>query len=193
MKKNLSNLHYNINIKVSETRKNPSNTSHSEINIEIKLNKNKSFLFRHQNMLQVKQLLLYIWLYDGPFFFFFQLWSTKQCFWWMMYILLIMLYASAGVSVCRGRLYRQRHQRLALLSHQPGLPHRLPVCYASTWTPGAWQLRLHRCSKALISLIEATFCAPHLCFFKSMQQVRTSSDSDEFLDKPFWRNSFLKV
>lgn len=85
---------------MSETRKNPSNTSHSEIKIEIKMNKNKSFLFRHQNMLQVKQLLLYIWLYDGPFFFSnFKVQNSAFDEWYTFFLL---CYTPLQVFLCAG-------------------------------------------------------------------------------------------
>lgn len=192
MKKIWSNLHYNINEKVSETRKNPSNTSHSEINIEIKMNKNKSFLFRHQNMLQVKQLLLYIWLYDGPFFFSSNFKVQNSAFdEWCIFFLLC--YTPLQVFLCAGEgctdndtnVLHYYHIGLAFLTgflFATHLPERLaPGSFDYIGAQKHWFLSLRRPSVLLT------------CFFKSMQQVRTRSDSDEFLDKPFWRNSFLKV
>lgn len=156
-----------------------------QIKIKIKMNKNKSFLFRHQNMLQVKQLLLYIWLYDGPFdeWFFLICYTPLQVF----------LCAGEGCTDNDTNVLHYYHIGLAFLTgflFATHLPERLAP--GSFDYIGAQKLK-SMFGSALISLTEATFCAPHRCFFKSMQQVGTRSDSDEFLDKPFRRNSFLKV
>lgn len=161
------------------------------------MNKNKSFLFRHQNMLQIKQLLLYIWLYDGPFFppnFKVQNSAFDEWFFLICYTpLQVFLCAGEGCTDNDTNVLHYYHIGLAFLTgflFATHLPERLAP--GSFDYIGAQKLK-SMFSSALISLIEATFCAPHLCFYKNKEQVRTRSDSDEFLDKPFWRNSFLKV
>lgn len=191
MKKIWSNLFYNINEKLSETRKNPSNSSHSDIKIEIKINKNKLFLFRHQNMLQVKQLLC-IWLDDGPFFSpNFKVQNSAFDEWCIFFLL---CYTPLQVFLCAGEgctdndtnVLHCYHISLAFLTgflFATHLPERLaPGSFDYIGAQKHWFLSLRRPSVLLTSV-----------FSKSMLQVRTRSDSDEFLDKPFWRNSFLKV
>lgn len=135
------------------------------------MNKNKSFLFRHQNMLQVKQLLLYIWLHDGPFFSNFKVKNSAFDEW---YIFFLLCYTPLQVFLCAGEgctdndtnVLHCYHIGLAFLTgflFATHLPERLAP--GSFDYIGAQKLK-SMFGSALISLIEATFCAPHFCFFQ---------------------------